>query len=183
MTVNGGRRSIDGLEPRYSLMGSVPGLYQDDDFFKDMVGGFDSVLAPIQAVVDDLEVYVDPATAPPDVLEWVGTWLGLTVNRRWPVHRRREFVARAMSVYLWRGTKRGIEEAVELYTGVRPKVTDSGGTSASPEPLGDLPGTAKRQVKVVVRTSDPSIDEQLVDRIVADVKPAHVHHTVKVEVK
>lgn len=180
---NGGRGSIDGLEARYSLLGSIPALYHDDEFFTQLVRGFDSVLAPVQAIVDDLDVYVDPLTAPPDVLEWVATWLGLTVNRRWPVHRRRQLVARALEVYLWRGTRRGIEEAVELYTGVRPEVSDSGGTSASPEPLGDLPGTAKRQVRVTVRTSDPEVDEQLVDRIVADVKPAHVHHTVKVVVK
>jgi phage tail-like protein len=173
------RRSADGIAARYSLAGAVPALYHDDEFFMGLIGGFDAVLAPIQAVVDDLDAYVDPLTAPPDLLEWVGTWMGLRVNRRWPVQRRREFVARALSVYLWRGTKRGIEEAVELYTGVRPDVTDSGGVSASPEPLGDMPGSRQRSVAVVVRTSDPTIDADLVDRIVADVKPAHVTHTVK----
>jgi phage tail-like protein len=174
------RRAADGIDARYSLAGSIPALYHDDDFFMNLVGGFDAVLAPIQAVIDDLDAYVDPLTAPPDLLEWVGTWMGLTVNRRWPVQRRREFVARALSVYLWRGTKRGIEEAVELYTGVRPEVVDSGGVSASPEPLGDMPGSFQRTVSVVVRTTDPTIDAATVDRIVADVKPAHVDHSVEV---
>jgi phage tail-like protein len=174
------RRATDGIEARYSLAGAIPGLYHDDEFFMNLVDAFDMVLAPIQAVVDDLDAYIDPLTAPPDLLEWVGSWMGLTVNRRWPVQRRREFVARALSVYLWRGTRRGIEEAVELYTGSRPEVTDSGGVSASPEPLGPMPGSARREVVVVVRTKDPSIDADLVDRIVADVKPAHVHHRVEV---
>lgn len=174
------RRSVPGIEARYSLARAIPGLYHDDEFFMRLVEGFDAVLAPIQAVVDDLDAYVDPLTAPPDLLEWVGTWLGLTVNRRWPVQRRRELVARALSVYLWRGTRRGIEEAVELYTGTRPEVTDSGGVSASPEPLGEMPGSAGAEVAVLVTTSDPTIDAELVDRIVADVKPAHVRHSVQV---
>jgi phage tail-like protein len=174
------RRATDGMPARYSLAGAIPALYHDDEFFMNLVAGFDAVVAPVQAVVDDLDAHIDPLTAPPDLLEWVGTWMGLTVNRRWPVQRRREFVARALSVYLWRGTRRGIEEAVELYTGTRPEVTDSGGVSASPEPLGELPGAVRREVRVVVRTTDPTIDADLVDRIVADVKPAHVHHVVEV---
>lgn len=173
------RRAVDGIEARYSLAGAIPALYHDDEFFMSLVAAFDAVLAPVQATVDDLDAHVAPLTAPPDLLEWVGTWMGLTVNRRWPVQRRREFVARALSVYLWRGTRRGIEEAVELYTGTRPEVTDSGGVSASPEPLGPMPGTPAREVVVVVRTRDPAIDAALVDAIVADVKPAHVAHRVE----
>lgn len=175
-----GRRAIAGMDARYPLLGAIPALYHADEFMVNLLRGFDTVLAPVQAVVDDLDAHIDPMTAPPDLLEWMGGWLGLTINRRWPVHRRREFVARAVSVYLWRGTRRGIEEAVELYTGTRPEVTDSGGVSASPEPLGDLPGNPDREVRVVVRTSDRAIDAALVDRIVADVKPAHVRHTTEV---
>lgn len=172
------RKSVDGLGSRYSLLRSLPALYAGDDFATRLVGAFDDVVAPVQASIDDLEVYVDPRTAPSDFLEWMGGWMGLTVNRRWPIHRRREFVARALSVYMWRGTRRGIEEAVELYTGVRPEVTDSGGVSASPDPLGDLPGAPGATVEVIVRTSDPTIDRDLIDAIVTDVKPAHVRHTV-----
>lgn len=174
------RCALDGLDARHSLIGAMPAVYHDDEFMVGLVHGFDAVLAPIQAVIDDLDVYVDPRTAPPDFLEWLGTWMGLTVSRRWPIHRRREFVARAVRVYLWRGTRRGIAEAVELYTGVRPAVTDSGGVSASPDSLGDLPGTSNCRVDVVVRTSDRGIDSDLVDKIVADVKPAHVKHKVRV---
>lgn len=177
------RRAVDGLDARYSLLRAIPAVYHNDDFMVGLIRGFDAVLAPVQAVIDDLDVYVDPLTAPPDFLHWVGTWLGLTVNRRWPIHRRREFVARAVSVYLWRGTRRGITEAVELYTGVQPEVTDSGAVSASPDSLGNLPGTSDHRVDVVVRTSDRAIDADLVNRIVADVKPAHVRHTVRVIVE
>lgn len=177
------RGAVDGLAARYSLLEGLPALYHEDSFFVRLVEGFDTVLAPVQAVIDDLDAYLDPRTAPPDLLEWLGQWLGVTVSRRWPIHRRRELVARALQVYLWRGTRRGIEEAVELYTGQRPEVTDSGAVSASAEPLGPVPGTNANRVTVVVRTDDPTIDPSLVDRIVADVKPAHVRHVTEVIVE
>jgi phage tail-like protein len=174
------RRAVDDLQARHSLLRAIPSVYRDEEFLGRLVEGFDTVLAPVHAVVDDLDAYVDPRTAPPDFLEWVGSWMGLTVNRRWPIQRRREFVARALSVYRWRGTTRGIEEAVELYTGIRPQVTDTGGVSASPDPLGSLPGRASPRVDVVVHTAGASIDADLVDRIVADVKPVHVAHSVRI---
>jgi phage tail-like protein len=63
-----------------------------------MVDGFDTVLAPVHAAIDDLDAYLDPALTPPDFLEWLGGWLGLVVDRRWPIRRRREFVAKAVGV-------------------------------------------------------------------------------------
>ena len=174
------RLGLSDLPPRYSLLEGLPAVFHEDDFLPRFVGGFDAVLSPVHAATDDLDAYLDPRLAPPDFLEWLGRWLGLEVNRRWPIQRRREFVAQAVDVYRWRGTTEGIERAVELYTGHTPEVTDSGGVSASNQPQGDLPGSRGPVVKVVVRTPDASIDANLVDRIVAEVKPAHVSHEVQI---
>jgi phage tail-like protein len=176
------RRGVPSLGPRYSLLEGLPALFHGDAFIVGLVGGFDEVLAPMQATVDDLDAYVDPHLCPPDFLEWLGGWMGLAVDRRWPIQRRRELVARAFDVYRWRGTRRGIEEAVELYTGIVPDVEESGGVSTSPSPLGPFPGSRERFVHVRLHTSDATIDAAVVSRIVADVKPAHVPHRVEVVV-
>ena len=173
------RRSLPDLEARCSLLEGVPAILAADPFFRSLVTGLDTVLAPTHAAVDDLAAYVDPGLCPPDFLAWVGGWLGLVVNDRWPIHRRRVFVSRAVEVYRWRGTRTGIEQAVELYTGVVPLVEDNGGTWTSDytdDPVGGEPGP---WLHVTIRTADRRIDEAVVDRIVADVKPAHVPHTVE----
>ena len=175
------RRSIPELAPRYSLMEGVPAIFRDDDFFCRFVAGLDTVLAPTHAAIDDLAAYVDPALCPADFLSWLGGWLGLVVNERWPIQRRRVFVDRAMEVYRWRGTRRGIEQAVELYTGAVPVVQENGGTWTSDYTDDPVPGDLLPRLHVTVRTSDRRIEEALIDRIVADVKPAHVPHTVAVE--
>lgn len=175
------RRSVPELAPRYSLLEGLPAIFRDDEFSSRFVDGLDTVLAPAHAAIDDLAAYVDPALCPADFLAWLGGWLGLVVNDRWPIHRRRVFVSRAMEVYRWRGTRRGIEQAVELYTGAVPDVEDNGGTSTSDYTDDPVPGDPVPWLRVTVRTGDRRIEEALIDRIVADVKPAHVPHTVAVE--
>lgn len=178
--MTGARVGIDGIETRYPLIDGIPAIYRSDDFMMRFLEGFDGVLAPVHAAIDDLDGYLDPALTPPDFLEWLGGWLGLIVDRSWPIRRRREFVAKAVGVYRWRGTARGIAEAVELYTGIRPEVEDSGGVSAGPEPMGGLPGTDAAEVVVRVRSGVGQIDPNIIDRIVSEVKPAHVRHRVEV---
>lgn len=178
--MTGSRLGLDGLETRYPLMDGLPAIYGEDEFMTRFVAGFDEALAPIHAAIDDLDGYLDPALTPPDFLEWLGGWLGLIVDRSWPIRRRREFVAKAVGVYRWRGTARGIAEAVELYTGVRPEVEDTGGVDAGPEPLGAIPGTDPAEVVVRVRSGGGSVDPSIIDRIVSEVKPAHVRHRVEV---
>ncbi|MEM9514369.1 MAG: phage tail protein [Actinomycetota bacterium] len=178
--MSGARKSLDGLASKYSLLDGMPAVYRSDRFMVGLIDGFDSVLAPVHAATDHLDSYLDPAMTPPDFLDWLGTWLGLVVDRRWPIRRRREFVAKAIEVYRWRGTARGIAEAVELYTGTRPEVVDSGAVVAGPEPLGDIPGSDPPTVTVRVRSEDPSTDADVIDRIVSEVKPAHVRHQVEV---
>jgi hypothetical protein len=67
---------------------------------------------------------------------------------------------------------------VELYTGVMPEIEDSGAVVAGPEPHGEIPGTDVAEVVVRVRTSDSDIDRDVIDRIVSEVKPAHVRHRI-----
>lgn len=175
------RRSIPDLAARYSLLEGVPAILREDAFFHSFVDGLDTVLAPTHATIEDLSSYVDPALCPPDFLAWLGGWLGLAVNDRWPIHRRRVFVNRAMEVYRWRGTRTGIEQAVELYTGAIPVIEENGGAWTSDYTDDPVPGDPVLRLHVTVRTTDRRVEEALIDRIVADVKPAHVPHTVAVE--
>lgn len=178
--MSAGRRGVEGLGTRYTLLDGLPAVYRVDPFAIDLVDGFDTVLAPIHAAVDDLDSYLDPALTPPDFLEWLGGWLGLVVDRSWPIRRRREFVRKAVAVYRWRGTAQGIARAVELYTGVMPEVIDSGGVSVGPEPMGRIPGNDPPEVVIRLRLADPGVDTDVVERIVSEVKPAHVRHRIEV---
>ena len=174
------RHGLDGLPTGAPLIDGMPALFRDDEMLMGMLDGFDDVLAPIHAVVRDMDAYFDPALAPTDFLEWLATWLGVELNARWPLQRRRELLRRAVEVHRMRGTVWGVANAVELYTGIEPEIVENGQATGSAAPGGDLPGQRQLGLSVTVTSDDSNLDPDVIDRIVAATKPAHVPHQVRV---
>jgi phage tail-like protein len=185
------RGGVEDLASPQSLAVGLPGAFFGNDFTVGLVQAFDDVLAPVFATLDDFDAYLDPRYAPEDFLRWLAGWLGFPVDERWPAERLRAHLADAVEALLWRGTVRGVAAAVRAYTGRQPRVTDSGGVASSARPLGDLPGEPRPRLLVEVtdtgtgagkgRATDAgAVDPAVVDRIVAEVKPAHVRHEVVV---
>jgi phage tail-like protein len=175
------RGAIDGLRSRMQIGHSLPAVYQGDDFCQRLTTVFDDALSPVVSTLDCFDAYVDPALAPEDFVEWLAGWVAVSLDEAWAPARRRQLVARAVELYRSRGTVDGLVAAVELYTGVTPEVVESGGCGWSEVADSALPGTTQPRLQVIVRTSDPSrVDARVVERIVAENKPAHLPHTVEI---
>jgi phage tail-like protein len=67
--------------------------------------------------LDCLPAYLDPATAPADLVEWLAGWVGVAIAPGMPERRRRQLVAAAARLYVWRGTLSAIGTIVELSSG------------------------------------------------------------------
>lgn len=111
------RASIPGLISPHPLGATLPAMYVEDDFTQRLTAALDDVLAPILCTLDNLEHYLDPALAPADFVEWLATWVGATVDENWPDGRRRAAVAQASSLHRRRGTLKGLEAQLSLFTG------------------------------------------------------------------
>ncbi len=74
---------------------------------------------------------VDPVQSDPKFLPWLASWLGFTLDERIPVTRRRIFLRRAVELFRWRGTVRGIAEMVKTLTGLTIQVRQRRG----PQPM------------------------------------------------
>jgi phage tail-like protein len=170
------RAGVDGLRPPQSLAAGLPPAFFGNDFTRDLVDAFDQVLAPVFATLDDFDAYLDPRYAPEDFLRWLAGWLGFPTDERWPADRLRASLGDAVEALVWRGTVRGVAAAVRAYTGEQPEVSDSGGVASSARPLGALPGEPRP--RLVVRVPGKDVDPAVVERIVAEVKPAHVPHEI-----
>lgn len=174
------RGTLEELRPPVSLAKGMPTLLLDGDLANGLIDAFDVVLAPVFAAIDNFDCYLDPALTPEDFLPWLASWVGVSVNERWSVERQRSFAGRAVELYLWRGTARGIAAAVEVYAGVRPDIEETGATGWGRQPNGEIPGDATARLVVRLPASDAvELDEESISRIVADAKPAHVPHTVE----
>lgn len=175
------RALVEGLPSPFPLGLALPGLYQGDDLCQRFTAGLDEVIAPVHAVLDCLDAYLDPMLSPEDFATWLATWVGVAMDEHWSMARQREVVRRAVELYSWRGTRRGIVEVVRLYVGVDPEVTDSGAVAASEVPDAELPGEPVPFVRVVVTVEDADgVDARRLSALVELLKPAHAGHEVEV---
>ena len=175
------RGAIPGLPSPHPLAAALPALYQEDEFTREFVSAFDEVLAPVLSTLDNFPHYLDPMLAPIDLVDWLAGWLGVVPDESWPAARRRELVARAVTLYRRRGTLRGLADQVALATGGEVEVRDSGAVTWSGTPGTPLPGSGDVAVRVRVRVDDPAkVDARRLKRLVAAAKPAHVAHHVEV---
>lgn len=176
------RAAVPGLPSRYPIGEQLPALYAEDDFAQRFTAGLDTVLAPVFATLDNLPAYFDPRLAPADFLSWLATWVGGTDDPRWPVALRREAVARAVELHRWRGTRRGLVEALRLVLGVSAEVSGDGGAVWSHTPGGDLPPAPSEEVLVRVwpRPGSAGVDADRVHSLLRTLCP--VHTVCRVEV-
>ena len=168
------RGIVPGLASPHPLGSALPALYADDSFAQRLCQGLDEVLAPVLATLDCLPAYLDPATAPADLVESLASWVGVTVAPEIPDERRRELVTAATRLYVWRGTPSAIKTIVELSTGHTPETQESGDTSWSQDPVAPLPGRAEPELVVRLRTSGSDIEERRLRALIDAFVPAHV---------
>jgi len=160
---------------------SLPGVYLEDEFAQNFVGGLDEVLAAVFLTVDCLEYYLDPWLTPEDFLPWLGGWVGVELDERWPRHRARAVVANAARTQIRSGTRRSLLAMVRMMTGGQVEIHESGGASWSQQPGGDAPGSPTPRLHVIVRVPNPStVDRAGLERAIRDAHPAHMPCEIEV---
>jgi phage tail-like protein len=179
------RGTIEDLATPHPLGFLLPALYHDNDIAQRFTAALDVVLAPVLATLDSSDAYVDPRLAPIDFVSWLAEWVGVDLDGSWPEARQRALVARAADLFAWRGTVRGVAEAVAIYAGVIPEVLETGATAwtGTAPPAGALPGSPAGQLVVRVRVPPgeaENIDLARLDRLVEAAKPTHIAHRVEI---
>lgn len=166
----------------YQLSNTLPGLFAEDDAVQTFCAAIDDGLAPVVSILDSLPAYFDPETTRDDLVEWLARWVGVDLDRGPVPPDRRRFIKGAIALHAMRGTAEGIARGVQLWFGIRPDVSESGGTGWSPEGEAPLPGSAVPSLVVTLRVGSPdAVDRRVLDGVVAALKPAHVPHRVVVE--
>lgn len=126
--------------PRVSLRRFLPGVFGFEpvsaDFTDRFLALFDTPLRGIERQVDGMARLFDPASAPAsasnprqlDFLSWLGTWIGITLDRNWDVEARRRFLKGAGALFDRRGTVSGLRQQLLLllnFAGDAPCAVDS----------------------------------------------------------
>ncbi|HLX50564.1 MAG TPA: phage tail protein [Streptosporangiaceae bacterium] len=175
------RGTAGGLGTPYPLHTLMPAVYQEDSFTPRFTAAIDEVLAPIVSTLDCLGAYLDPMLAPDDFLRWVSSWFGEVIDENWPPQRRRRFVLEAVEIFRTRGTVAGLIKELELATGGRAEIAESGAVSWSLKPGAELPGEDVPRLAVRIVVDDVStVNQTALDALIRAAKPAHIVHRLEV---
>lgn len=150
-----------------SYLEYLPGIYHGSDFLGRFLLIFEHILSPVDRTIENIPDYFDPEIAPPDVVSWLGSWLVLVLDARWPDERRRDVVKAAPELFRWRGTKRGLSHFLRLYTGVEPAIIEPS--------LRDIANDRNQAYRFSVRLRvgrRSGLSRQLVESIIETEKPA-----------
>jgi phage tail-like protein len=120
---SGQARSVQGEETativvkaKAKVLKHLPAIYQQDDLMGRFLMLFESFWVPIEKQIDSLSYYFDPRMTPSAFLPWLASWTDLVLDEQWPEERRRRLLLSAVSLYRKRGTKKGLEDFLRIYT-------------------------------------------------------------------
>lgn len=121
-------RTITVFFPRVSYLDYLPAIYQEDPLSKGLLERFltifESLFFDIDFTIEHIGRYFDACGTPPEFLSWLGSWLAFAVEEDWPEDKKRLFISKAVSLYKKRGTREGLEETIELFTGKKPFIVE-----------------------------------------------------------
>ncbi|MEZ0471119.1 phage tail protein I [Luteimonas salinilitoris] len=71
-------------------------------------------LQGLGGTLDEITAYFQPQETPPDFLPWLARWVAVDLREDWSELTRRNVVASIVPLYMRRGTRKGIEQAIRL---------------------------------------------------------------------
>jgi phage tail-like protein len=187
-------KSIRAYFPRSSYLRYLPAVYQEDeksrDFLERFLSLFETFLGCKEEEIAEIARYFDVKAAPGEFISWLATWVAAIFDESWTEEKRRIFLQRAVALYKKRGTREGLEDLIEIYTGNKPiivenfqlRCTDNEDIRATLEKLFGISSGSTRPYRFCVLLEPVEFEDQLktVKRIVELEKPAHTNAGVVV---
>jgi phage tail-like protein len=156
------------------LVGQLPVGMLDDDFFYRFVCIFQQQAGTYLDDIDNLSNTIDPAVAPPPMVQFMAAWLALpALNPSLDETYQRHFVQDSSKLMRWRGTRLGLKGMLELITGGRVEVDDSGGVFREGEG-GQRPPEVTIRVETTGWVPEATFLEFVRDEVPANVRVALV---------
>lgn len=112
------------LRPECRYVNFLPRVYQEQDFLRRFLAILEESFHPSWDIHQTFWAYLDPKLAPKALLPFLAHWVGWKLDLRLDERRNRTLISEAIKLYRWRGTERGLELCLELYTGLPPEAIE-----------------------------------------------------------
>lgn len=93
--------------------------YQDNIIADALTDFYDSKLVEVGTKVQALHTKLDPVTAPVEYLDWIAYLVGMVppyYSNKWTAAVKRKAIAAANTIFSYRGTFRGLDEALKIHS-------------------------------------------------------------------
>ncbi len=120
-------RSLRAEYPSHELLQRLPAVYarhDQFDFLRRYLALFDGLLSDLEGRAFQRRALLDPDSTPAELLPWLGSFVGMVVDRRFPEAARRRLVSEAVSLFRRRGTVPGLTRLLQIYLGVKPVIVE-----------------------------------------------------------
>ncbi len=196
------KTALLSVKARGDYLRHLPELYENDQLMGRFLMLFESFWGPIDRQIDLVHYYFDAQITPASFLPWLASWPGLELDGRLPEARQRRLIQAAVWLFRGRGTKKALQQYLEIYTGGQADIVEHRahdfllGPHARLGPgialgTGNQPHTFSVTLRLPPITSpDTAEDERLrqereligaVRAIIEREKPAHTDYTLQVE--
>jgi phage tail-like protein len=96
----------------------LPVIFREVDFIGRFLKIFEQAFEPAVQTMDAMWANLDPLTAPKAMLPFLAYWVAWPLNKSWGLAQQRRLIKRALEMYRWRGTRKGLRLFLHLYTGL-----------------------------------------------------------------
>jgi phage tail-like protein len=187
------------VHPQSTYITFLPTVYQEIEIIHRFIKIFEQAFDPAVNSFFSMWAYLDPLTAPEAMLPFLAHWVDWPIDPRFGWTQQRRLIRRAVEIYRWRGTRKGLRFFIHLYTGLPldDEISQEDDKSISiTEAFGQgcvlgiahlgrdavLGGGKPFHFQVRLRASpDHQIDEPLVRRIIEQEKPVFCTYDLLIE--
>jgi P2-related tail formation protein len=159
-----------------------PGLEEQLDGIRDSEGhwrllGIERFFDPAPELLDDRD---NSRRAPDQFLDWLASWVALSLRDDWSSDEKRRFISQIVPLYRQRGTRAGLIAILRAYTGLTAE------NAVRVDEFPDLPHYFQVQLSLGLHQNDPNLrtsverKEQIARAIIDQEKPAHTFYALRI---
>ncbi|GGR98335.1 hypothetical protein GCM10010169_48630 [Micromonospora fulviviridis] len=164
-------RALRAEFPSHDLLRKLPRSYRRDpaaaSFLRRYLALIDGLLTDMERRAGERDLLLDPRGAPDELLPWLASLIGLTLDERWQAAARRTLLTEAVCLYRKRGTVAGLRRLLEIYLQCPVAIVEEfrlrgsggafvGGDTGDPGPASAVVGSTLRVGGEVARNPDTS---------------------------
>jgi phage tail-like protein len=115
--------------PGHALLNALPrGWSRDEgdaDFLQRLLAPAEGMLHEVDEWAERRAILASPQATPSTALDWLASFAGIALDKRWPEQARRLLVAEAYELFRLRGTKAALLRTLAIYLGYQPTLIEA----------------------------------------------------------